>query len=112
MSVSSKSMQRSTLSAPENKTGTAWRAPRTNPQLPVIAGQMAQKSEAHLDHLVSANENQSDGITGGPINGAIGGMGSEFGNGKGMAQGGAQPLAINSRRVEFNVSIYAVFSIE
>lgn len=78
----------------------------------IIAEQMAQKSEVHLGHLVSANENQHDGIMGGPINGAIGGMGSGFGNGMGMAQGGAQPLAINSRRVEFNVSIYAVFSIE
>lgn len=79
---------------------------------PSLPNKWLRNQRCILGHLVSANENQSGGITGGPINGAIGGMGSEFGNGKGMAQGGAQPLAINSRRVEFNVSIYAVFSIE
>jgi uncharacterized protein YggE len=49
-----------------------------------IAEQMAQKSDVHLGHLVSANENQHDGIMGDPINGAIGGIGSGFGNSMGM----------------------------
>ena len=78
----------------------------------MIAGQMAQKLDVHLGHLVSANENQNGGFGNGPINGAIGGVMGGIGSGTGMGQGASQPLAINSRRVDFNVTVFAVFAIE
>ena len=77
----------------------------------MIAEQMVQQSDVHLGHVVSVSENQYPRN----MNGAVmGGIGS--GNGMGMAIGGpmgaTQPLAINSRRVEYAISVYAVFAIE
>ena len=57
-----------------------------------------------LGHLVSATENQSP-IMNRPINGAIGGI-------MGQGVGSTPPLAINSRRVEYDISMYAVFAVE
>ncbi len=72
-----------------------------------IAGQIAQQSGVHLGHLVSASQNQGpfamDGNFGGGLfrNTPIEGI-----------QIGNQQLAINSRRVEVRMTIYAVYSIE
>lgn len=74
----------------------------------MIAEQMVQKSDVHLGHLVSATANQNPMIMNGAVMGGLGGMGG----GLGMGQNGTQPLAINSRRVEYDISIYAVFAIE
>jgi uncharacterized protein YggE len=77
-----------------------------------IAEQIAQKSNVHLGHLVSVTENQ------GPMayNGTVGGGYSTFGAGVTFASAvppmGNQQLALNSRRVEFTISVYAVFAIE
>jgi uncharacterized protein YggE len=72
----------------------------------VIAEQMAQKLNVRLGQLVSANENQQAwGVSGnGPIGGPI--------IMAAMGQSGTQPLAINSRRVECNIMMSAVFAIE
>jgi uncharacterized protein len=78
----------------------------------MIAERMAQKLEIHLGHLVSANENQNGGFGNGPITGAIGGIMGGIGSGVGMGQSNTQPLVINSRRLEFSIAVYAVFSIE
>jgi uncharacterized protein YggE len=74
-----------------------------------IAEQMVQKSDVHLGHLVSASENQGAVGMNRPVNGAIAGMMGGFGMGQGSP---TQPLAINSRRIEYTVSLYAVFAIE
>lgn len=68
-----------------------------------IAEQMVERAGVHLGHIVSVNENAS------PIN-VMGGIG----NGLAMASptNGTQPLAINSRRVEYTVSVYTIFAIE
>jgi uncharacterized protein len=79
-----------------------------------IAAEIAQKAGVHLGHLVSVNENQFPTAYNGPINGM---QGSIFGMGTGGAiAGGMQPnnqqLVINSRRVEYTISVYTVFAIE
>ena len=77
----------------------------------VISQQMAEKLNVHLGHLVSANENQQGGryVNGAPA-GLLAGIGVGMGSGMGIPAG-TQPLAINSRRVECNVTTYAVFAI-
>ncbi len=74
-----------------------------------IAEQMVQKSDVHLGHLVSASENQSPINMNRPINGAIAGALGGIGMGQGSP---TQPLAVSSRRIEYTVSLYAVFAIE
>jgi uncharacterized protein YggE len=76
-----------------------------------IAEEMVQKSDVHLGHLVSANENPGpvDGVR--PINGILAGAGSGMGFGVG-AGGATMPLSITSRRIEYTVSLYTVFAIE
>ena len=75
----------------------------------MIAEQTVQRSDVHLSHLVSATENQSP-MMNRPINGAIGGVMGGIGVGNGM--GSDTPLAINSRRVEYDISMYVVFAVE
>jgi hypothetical protein len=80
-----------------------------------IAEQMAQKSGVPLGRLVSVNQNQGPMMYNGPIAGIVGGMAAGMGVGMGaydMVTVNNQQLAINSRRVVFNVSVYAVFAIE
>lgn len=76
-----------------------------------LAEQIAQKSSVHLGQLVSVTQNQQPYSYNGPLGGPVfaGGMGSGI---IGGIQYGNQQLAINSRRVEFTVSVYAVFAIE
>jgi uncharacterized protein len=77
----------------------------------MIAEQTVQKTNVHLGPLVSATENEPPrvfGGTGDAMMGIAGGMGS----GIGVGPVGTRPLAMNSRRVEYTESIYAVFSIE
>jgi uncharacterized protein YggE len=79
-----------------------------------IAAEIAQKAGVHLGHLVSVNENQFPTAYNGPVAGM---QGSVFGMGTGGAiAGGMQPnnqqLVINSRRVEYTISVYAIFAIE
>jgi hypothetical protein len=81
----------------------------------MIAEQIAEKSNVHLGHLVSVSENQGAMSYGGPIAGVMGSLGSGGGLGMGAYDTvtvGNQQLAINSRRVVFNVTVYAVFAIE
>jgi uncharacterized protein len=74
----------------------------------MIAEQIVQKSDAHLGRLVSVTENQSPPrFMNGPV---VGGVFAGAGTTQGMDM--TQPLAIHSRRVEYDVSIYAVFAIE
>ncbi|HEX4020746.1 MAG TPA: SIMPL domain-containing protein [Acidobacteriaceae bacterium] len=68
----------------------------------MIAEQMAQKLNVHLGHLVTARENQNIGMMNNALGGIVGGM----------MPSSTQPLAINSRRIECKISMYAVFSIE
>ncbi len=72
-----------------------------------IAEQLAQQSGVHLGHLVSASQNQGPFSIDGSFEGGLGGgipiEGVQVGN---------QRLAINSRRIEFKMTIYAVYSIE
>jgi hypothetical protein len=80
----------------------------------IIAEQTAQKAGVPLGHLVSTSENQGMSAYNGPIAG-MAGMGSGMAGGIGafaMVTVNNQPLAINSRRVVFSVSVYAVFAIE
>ena len=79
-----------------------------------IAEEIAAKSGVRLGHLVSANENQNGAVYGGPVGmaaGSIYGMGDWVMTSGGM-QGQNQQLAINSRRVEFHATVFAVFAIE
>jgi hypothetical protein len=74
------------------------------------AEHIAQKSGVRLGHLISASENQGPMAFGGP-------MAMASGNGVGMGvmdsvTFGNQQLAINSRRVEFIVTVNAEFAIE
>lgn len=71
-----------------------------------IAEQMVLNSDVHLGHLVSVSENQSQGMIGASA-GVIGGILNGI-----AGANGTPPLAINSRRVEYNVTLYAVFSID
>jgi hypothetical protein len=77
-----------------------------------LAERIAQKSSVHLGQLVSVTQNQGPYPYGGPMMAGItGGMGMGTGAIAGI-QVGNQQLAINSRRLEFTVSVYAVFAIE
>jgi len=70
----------------------------------MIAERSVQGSGVAIGHLVSANETQSspwNGMIAGSAGGAIGGV-----------AGMAQPLAISSRRVKYNTSVFAVFAIQ
>lgn len=77
-----------------------------------IAEKIAQESGVHLGQLVSVSRNQ------GPMPyGVFGAVAGSFGMGdaisfNGPMQAANQQLAINSRRVEFTVTVYAVYSIE
>lgn len=79
-----------------------------------IAEQMAEKSGVHLGQLVSVSQNPPVRPYMGPVFGAE----DTFGMGTaevGMVAGGLQPgrqLAINSRRVEYTISVLAVYAIE
>jgi len=80
-----------------------------------IAEEIAARSGVHLGQLVSVNENQGGFAYNGPIAGLAGG--SIFGMGDAVMMAGvnsnmSQQLAINSRRVEFRVSVFATFAIE
>jgi len=78
-------------------------------QARTLAEQIASKSNVHLGQLVSVSQNQGPSPYGGAIGAVFGaGMGGSLSN----VQYGNQQLAINSRRVEFTVSVYAVFAIE
>jgi hypothetical protein len=72
----------------------------------LIAEQIAQRSGVHLGHLITAQQNQNGDRF--AMNGPSGGFGSGFAS----VQVGNQQLAINSRRVQFKVQVYAVFQIE
>jgi hypothetical protein len=78
-----------------------------------IAAEVAQKAGVRLGQLVSVNENQNSVSYNGPINGAMGaifGMGTGAGIAGGFQQNNQQ-LVVNSRRVEYTMSVYAVFAI-
>ncbi len=81
-----------------------------------IAEQLAEKSGVHLGHLVSISEDRSPmGYAGGGI--VSGAIGSIYGMGDAVVMAGVNPnmnqqLAINSRRVEFHATVFAVFAIE
>lgn len=79
-----------------------------------IAQHIAQKADVRLGQVVNVQENQGQIWA---INGAMATLGviAGIGMGTGAAdrvQVGNQQLAINSRRVEFSVTVYAVFAIE
>ena len=77
----------------------------------MLAQQIVQQSKVQLGHLVSVSENPSSYSYNGPLAGAVHGIG--MGNGlMDRIQVGNQQLAINSRRVEFSVSVFAAFAIE
>jgi hypothetical protein len=69
----------------------------------VIAEQMAQKLNVRLGQLVSAIENQQQPSVNG--HGPVASAGA-------LGQSGTQPLAINSRRVECDITMSAIFAIE
>ena len=76
-----------------------------------IAEKIANKSNVHLGQLVSVNQNQGPYSYQGPV------MGGGWGGGMGVGaiaaiQVGNQQLALNSRKVEFTVTVFAVFAIE
>ena len=78
-----------------------------------LAEGIAKKSNVRLGQLFSVNQSQGPYAYGGPVSA----MGAVFGAGMGTGiiagiQNGNQPLAINSRRIEFTVTVYAVFAIE
>lgn len=74
------------------------------------AEQMVHGSDVQLGHLISANENQMPRVWNGAVDGVAGIAG---GMPMGAGTGGAtQPLAVNSRHIEYTVSLYAVYAIE
>jgi uncharacterized protein YggE len=75
----------------------------------MLAQQIAQKSKVQLGHVVSVMENQGQNPGQYPF-GAVSGnlMGTAFDR----VQIGNAQLAINSRRVEFSISVSVVFAIE
>jgi hypothetical protein len=79
----------------------------------VIAEQIAEKSNVHLGQLESVSQNQGPAPYGASGSGSGSGyaVGGVFVAG-GPMQPGGQQLAINSRRVEFTVTLYAVYAIE
>jgi uncharacterized protein YggE len=77
----------------------------------VLAEKIAQKSNVRLGQLVSANQNQGPYPYAGPV--MSGGWGGGMGIGAlSSIQVGNQQLALNSRKVEFTVTVFAVFAIE
>ena len=79
----------------------------------VLAEQIARKSNVQLGRVVSMTENQS--LSSYAYNGAIAGIAGRLEMETAVIGGlqvGNQQLAINSRRVEFSVSVYAVFAIQ
>lgn len=76
----------------------------------MLAEQIAKKSNVQLGHLVSVSENPVSFSINGPVSGVIGGIG--MGTAVDRVQFGNEQLAINSRRVEFSVSVYVAFAIE
>lgn len=76
----------------------------------MLAEQIAQRSNVQLGHLVSAMENQWPwGNSGGGVISGLVGMGTGIVD---KIQFGNEQLVINSRQVEFSVSVSAVFAIE
>lgn len=76
-----------------------------------IAEQIARKSGVQLGQLVTVSENQRAGTY--TFNGAIAGMAGGYGGGAyDTITVANQQLAINSRRVELRISVFATFSIE
>ena len=75
-----------------------------------LADKIAQKSNVRLGQLVSVNQNQGPYTFSGPV--MAGGWGGGMGMGVSSIQVGNQQLALNSRRVEFTVTVNAVFAIE
>lgn len=73
-----------------------------------IAEQIAGRSGVHLGQLVSVADSQNLA----PMAAGMLGMGSSSLMENSPMQPGGQQLAINSRRVEYTVSVYAVYSIE
>jgi len=73
----------------------------------IVAESMVQKSDAHLGHLVSVSENEGQR----PFNASQGGVMGGFAMGAGQSVR-TQPLAINSRRIELRITVYAVYSLE
>jgi uncharacterized protein YggE len=76
-----------------------------------LADLIAQKSNVRLGQLISVNQNQGPYSYNGPV------MSAGWGGGTGMGvisgiQVGNQQLALNSRKVEFTVTVSAVFAIE
>lgn len=78
-----------------------------------IAEEIAQKSGVHLGQLVSVSRNQ------GPMSyfSGVSGVAGGYGIGDSVPLGGPmqavnQQLAINSRRVQFTITLYAVYAIE
>lgn len=76
----------------------------------VVAEQMVRGTSVQLGHLISANENQTPRMWNGAMD-AVSGIAGGMPMGTGMGNG-TQPLAMNSRRIECTVSLYAVFAIQ
>jgi uncharacterized protein YggE len=79
-----------------------------------IAEEIAAKSGVGLGHLVSVNENLGQmpyNVFAANVSGSVYGMGDGVSLAGGMPMPN-QPLAINSRRVEFHATVSAVFAIE
>lgn len=81
----------------------------------LLAEQIAKQSNVQLGQLVSVSENPAafsynGSVAAGPV-GSVGGLGMGTGF-VDRVQFGNEQLAINSRRVEFSVSVYAAFAIE
>jgi uncharacterized protein YggE len=77
----------------------------------MLAEQIARRSSVQLGHLVSVMETQGPYTYGGNYGGGLGAlaMGTGFVE---RVQFGNEQLAINSRQVEFSVSVSVVFAIE
>lgn len=78
-----------------------------------VAEEIAQKSGVQLGQLVSVSRNQGPM----PYFSAVSGMAGGYGMGDSVMLGGPmqvanQQLAINSRRVQFTITLYAVYAIE
>jgi len=76
-----------------------------------LADLIAQKSNVRLGQLISVNQNQGPYSYNGPVMSAGWGGGTGTGVISGI-QVGNQQLALNSRKVEFTVTVSAVFAIE
>jgi uncharacterized protein YggE len=78
----------------------------------MIADQIAEKSNVHIGKLVSVSQSQGLAPYGASGSGfaSVGAMSAVFT--AGPMQPGGQQLAINSRHVEFTVTVCAVYAIE